>query len=325
MEELKKKNRLVSFVKLILLVLLVQFILINISAALHANKLIHLYDVPEFKKQTTASRNIFTTTWKLFAGPRYYRAKISEKPYFIYDTVQFKTASQITIDAWYSKTYSAKGTVILFHGITGNKQQLFGEAYAFKTFGYNVMLVDLRSHGNSGGKKTSIGVKESEEVKLAYDYCIQHGDKNIFLYGLSMGAVVVSKAIYDYDLSLSGIIIEMPFASLQDHLKARARVLGFPEQPFAFLVTFWLGIEQGFNGFNHKTTRYVKKIKCPVLMQWGQLDKYVLEKETISIFENIASQQKKLVNYENAGHSSLLQNDPDKWKNEVEKFLSQHK
>ena len=117
----------------------------------------------------------------------------------------------------------------------------------------------------------------------------------------------------------------MPFASLQDHLKARARVLGFPEQPFAFLVTFWLGIEQGFNGFNHKTTRYVKKIKCPVLMQWGQLDKYVFEKETISIFENIASQQKKLVNYENAGHSSLLQNDPDKWKNEVEKFLSQHK
>jgi alpha-beta hydrolase superfamily lysophospholipase len=325
MEKAKFRIKIPSYIRWIGWVLLVQFILINISASFYAYKLTHVYEDPSLRN-ARPSKNIFIKTWRLFTGPRQAKSVITETPSFIYDTVTLKTASSISIDAWYSQSDSAsKGTVILFHGVTANKGMVLTEASEFRYQGYDVMLVDFRSHGNSSGKTTTIGVRESEEVKLAYEYISGKGGKNIFLWGNSMGAVVVAKAIADHGLKPAGVILEMPFGSLQSHLQARARVLGFggfPEKPFGFFVSFWMGVERGFNGFKHKTSSYVKQLNCPVLMQWGALDKYVQKSETDHIYSAIAADSKKLVIYDRAAHESLLQNDPVKWRIETERFLA---
>jgi alpha-beta hydrolase superfamily lysophospholipase len=322
MENVKTKNKFRQFGKLVLWVLLVQFILINISASIYGYKLTHFYNSNRLKK-SVSPKNIFTKTWKLFTGPRYIKSAISEIPQFAFETVMLNTRDHIPIEAWYSRVDSAKGTIILFHGISTNKSYMLPEAYDFRWLGYNVMLVDLRAHGNSGGNYTTAGFKESEEVKLAYDYACQQGNKNIFLFGVSMGAVIVMKAISDYNIQPAGIILEMPFASLHDHLKARARTLGFPEEPFGFLVTFWAGLERGFNGFKHNTCLYAEKVNCPVLMQWGALDNYVLRGEIERVYQHIPSQKKKLVVYDHASHESLLNNEPIKWRKEVSDFLKE--
>ena len=318
----KTKRKLPSFVRWILWVLLVQFVLINISASFYAYKLTHFYNDPSLRVYKPPP-NIFAKTWKLFTGPKQPRSVITETPGFPFITIQLKIENGTSIEAWYSKADSvAKGTVILFHGITINKAMVLNEAYEFRYWGYNVMLVDFRGHGNSGGNKTTIGVKETEEVKLAYDYAVNNGDKNIFLYGSSLGAVVITKAIADYHLPVSGIILDMPFLSLQTYLRGRARMIGFPNEPFAFLTTFWTGVENGFNGFNHKTSKYASQVNCPVLMEWGALDNFVLKDETARIYKSIASPKKKLVIYERAGHESFLRKDSAKWRTEIEEFLS---
>ena len=325
MEKKSLRRKLPSILRWVLWVLLAQFILFNISAALYAYKLSHFYDDPSFRK-TTANENIFSKTWRLFSGPRLPKSVITEFPNFPYDTVTFKTEKGIFIDAWYGKTDSvSKGTVILFHGLTTNKERELPEADEFRYQGYNVLLIDFRAHGNSGGNTTTIGVREAEEVKLAYDYVSQSGEKKIILWGSSMGAVTIAKALADYDIKPAGVILEMPFASLQSHLRARARMIGFdgfPEKPFGFFVTCWMGIERGFNGFKHKTTSYAKKINCPVLLQCGALDMYVLKSETDKVYKAIASPNKKLVTYDRANHESFVQNDPLKWRIEVGRFLA---
>lgn len=321
MEEKKTRRRLPSLIRWILWVLLFQFVLINISASIYAYRLTHFYDDPALRVNH-ASGNIFRKTWKLFTGPKFPKSVITGLPDFAYDTVQLKTGTGILVDAWYAQPDSlAKGTVILFHGISANKSYLVHEAAEFRRQGYAVMLVDFRAHGNSGGLTTTLGIAEKEEVKLAYDYVKAAGEKNIFLWGVSMGAVVVTRAVGDYSLNPSGIILEMPFSSLQSHLKARARVLGFPQQPFAFLVTGWIGLERGFNGYRHSTVRYAGKITCPVLVQYGVNDSYVLKSEIDDIYNAIASADKKLVGYPNANHESLLLNDPDLWTQVVGDFL----
>ena len=265
---------------------------------------------------------MFSKTWKLFTGPKFRRSFVTEQPVFPYDTIQLSTKKGLVIDAWYSRPDSAaKGTVILFHGITVNKTQLLDEAYEFRYLGYNVMLVDFRGHGSSEGNITTIGYREAEEVKLAYDFARAKGEKSIFLFGSSLGAVVITKALADYKLTPAGIIIEMPFLSLQSYLSAKARALGFPQQPFAFLTTGWIGIEKGFNGYNHKTTRYAKNINCPVLMQIGAKDEFVLQAESEKIFNSISSPDKKLVVYEYGQHESFLRHDKNRWRVEVEGFL----
>lgn len=325
MEKKSFKRKLPSIFRWILWVLLAQFILFNISASLYAYKFSHFYNDPSLLT-ATPSENVFAKTWRLFSGPKLPKSIIENSPAFACDTVTLKTENGIYIDAWYAKADSAsRGTVILFHGLTINKGKVLAEAEEFRYMGYNVMLVDFRAHGNSGGNTTTIGIRESEEVKLAYDYVTKLGEKKIILWGSSMGAVTIAKAISDYSITPAGVILEMPFASLQTHLRARARMIGFggfPEKPFAFFVTAWMGIEKGFNGFRHKTINYVDDIKCPVLLQWGALDVYVLKSETDKIYNAITAPDKKLVIYDHANHESLVQNDPLKWKIEVGRFLT---
>jgi len=315
------KQQLTSALRWIGWVLLVQFILINICAAFYGYKLTHFYE--KVDSESFDEANIFAKSWKIFSGPRYGKAPISDTPFFAHTEIKLQTASGLQIDGWYGKAGdSAKGTIILFHGISGNRDAMLDEATEFYRKGYNVMFSDFRAHGNSEGNTCTIAFRECEEVKLAYEYVKGKGEKNVFLYGSSMGAVAVARALYKYpEISPSGVILDMPFLSLHTFLKGKARVLGFPGEPFGLLTTFWISVERGYNGFDHNTSRYSKGIHCPVLYQWGTLDNFVLRDEIEKVYNSTASTNKKLVIYTNALHESFLRKDPMKWGIEIDHFL----
>jgi len=322
MKDKKVSKKSVRIFKWIGSVLLVQLILINISAAFHAYRFTHYYDDDKIRNQQPSQGKPFLRTWRMMTGKKLARSHIQYYPTIPYDTVMLTTANGKKLEAWYMKADSAKGTVILFHGLGSNKGNVLGEALEFNSFGYNTMLVDLRAHGNSEGIVSGLGYKESEEVKLAYDQVSKKGEKNIVLWGMSLGAVIISKAIWQYDLKPQKVILEMPFDRIQDHIRARARISGFPGEPFGFFVTFWSGLEQGYWGYGHKTSRYVKNINCPVLLQWGSSDEYVMKEETERIFASINSPKKKLEIYAGAGHGPLISGNQLKWDETVTEFLN---
>ena len=299
-------------------ILIIQIVLANISAAVYAYKFTHFYTNPPPYKPTN---NIFIKTWKLFTGPRIYKLSPDSTISSGYETIKLRTNNNLSIDGWYGSVDSAKGCVIFFHGITNNKKVLLHEANQFKLLGYNVLLVDFRAHGNSEGTKSSFGYKETDEVEKAFQFARQKGNKNIVLYGSSLGSVVIMKAAAEDKIAPSAIIADMPFGSLRDHLRARAIEVGFPSEPFAFLVTLWIGIENGYNGFNHQAYNYAKKINCPVLLQGGDRDMYVSENEIKRIYQKLEVANKKLVIYPGANHQSFLQYDPIYWQKNITSFL----
>jgi len=309
-------------IRLIIWILVIQFILLNISTFLQAGKLTRFYDAASLKDQAEPT-NILSKTWRLFNGRKYAKSTDNYKPIYNYETVVLKTKSDLDIEAWYAKADSvARGTVVLFHGLGNSKSNVLPEANEFRFLGFNVMLVDFRGHGNSDGNTTTIGYKESEEVKLAYEWLIKKGETKIILWGTSMGAVAIMKSIADNKLNVAGAILEMPFGSLHQHMKARAKTLGFPQQPFAVLVTFWSGVRRGFNGFKLNSYQNAEKINCPILFQWGNNDHLVSKAEAQNIYQHIGSKQKKFVVYENGVHSSLSQQNITQWRNEIEGFLN---
>ena len=315
---LRKKPKLSGSIKILLWVLTVQLILLNLSAALYAYKFTHFYEGPP---PAHSSSNILVKTWKLFIGPKYFKNTKEAEPPFTYQPVALKVPGQQRIDAWYSGSDSSQKCVLFFHGVGANKSALSSEALWFKQNGYNVLLVDLRGHGKSSGNSITWGFRETEEVSQAFEWARAKGNRTIFLYGCSMGAMVVIKAVADGKVQPAGIIADMPCGSLHDHLRARARVVGCPAEPFASLVTFWVGMENGYNGFNHDVRSYAEKISCPVLLQWGERDAFVTREETGRIFHNLKSPDKKLVVYPEAGHESFLAADPVQWEKEMKSFL----
>lgn len=322
MKPTRKNSFFRTTIRWVFRVLIFQLVLINIAAAFHAHRLTHFYSDKAVYEQQGSQGTIFLRTWRLMTGKRLPRTPIQYTPLTHYEPVSLTLKNGKKISAWYIPADSARGTVVMVHGLGSNKGHPLNEASEFRAMGYNAFLLDLRAHGESEGQAFSIGYKETEEIKLAYDYLQGRGEKNIVFWGMSVGAVVLTKAISDYDLKPSKLILEMPFGSLQYHLRSRARNLGFPEEPFAFFVTFWVGLEQGYWGYGYKTAKYARKINCPVLVQWGKQDDYVREEEVRSVFDAIPGPNKKLVIYENTGHIPLCGAENEKWVGEVGGFLN---
>ena len=296
--------------------------MINLSAAIYAYKFTHFI---KDQQPPYTPHNILVKTWKLFTGPSFYNLPEDQKPGFSYDHVTLETADHVPIDGWYSASDSSKTCVILLHALSTNKSFLINEALEFKNWGYAVLMIDFRGHGKSGGQSSTFGVKETNEVESAVAYAKARGNKKIILYGFSMGSVAIMKAIAEKKIVPAAVILEAPFNKLHELIRSRATTLGFPGEPFGTLVTFWTGVEHGYNGFKHNGSDYAKSITCPVLLGWGENDRYIDRSQIAAIFNHIPSLQKKLVIYPDADHEDYLKVDPIMWEREVGTFLRQQK
>ena len=300
--------------------ILALFILLNIIIAFHAYKFTHFYDTGEVTTKKTEEKSGWDKTKEIFFGINAAKKKDTVKTDSTFQVVQLKTKDSLKLEAWYIPVDSALGTVCLFHGHGGNKSDIYVESAAFRKMRYNTLLLDFRAHGNSDGNVCTIGYKETEDVKLAYDYIKNKNEKNIVLWGISMGAATITKAINDYALQPQKIILEMSFGSIVLAGEGRIKMMHLPPEPMSTLLTFWGGVEHGFWAFNMRPVEFVKKINCPVLVQVGALDPRVTRSETDEIFANIPT-VKRLVIYDSAKHESLCKKEPEKWKNEVSRFL----
>lgn len=302
-----------------LLVLL--FVLINIVTIFHAYKFTHFYNAGEITVKPDSLKSGWDKTKEALFGINFSKKKNDYLPDTVCQKLTLVTHDSLHLSAWYIPTSgTAKGTVAMFHGHGGNKSGMAREAAAFRQMGYHTLLVDFRAHGDSEGNTCTIGVDEAEDVKLAYEYVAKSGEKNIVLWGISLGAATITKAVQDYGLKPSKVILEMPFASLHDAVEGRVKLMHLPAQPLASLLTFWGGTIHGFWAFNNKPYLFAKSITCPVLLQWGANDPRVKRSETVAIFANLPA-QKKMVVYENSGHESLCKKETEKWMANVNDFL----
>ena len=297
--------------KIFLRTILVLFVFVNIIAAFHAYKFTHFYDAGEATPQSKLKA--------IFLGINAFKQQNAAADSG-FQKVILTTSSNLKLEGWYIPVKSAKGTVCLFHGHGGKKSGTNAEAEVFRKLGYNTLQLDFRAHGNSEGNTCTIGYDESEDVKLAYDYIKGKGEKNIVLWGISMGAATITKAINDYALQPNKVILEMPFGSIIDAAEGRIKMMGLPAEPLARLLTFWGGTEHGFWAFNMRPTEFAKKINCPVLLQWGKNDPRVTKKEVDDIYANIST-VKKLVVYNSSAHESLCEKENEKWVMEISSFL----
>ncbi len=305
------------------IVLIILFIFLNVVVAFHAYKFTHFYDNITAPAKKAELMSGWEETEALLFGINYLKHPPSNYPAHPFENFYTKTTDSVELQGWYIPKSNSKGTILLFHGHGGSRGSIVTEANDFYNLGYNVCMIDFRAHGRSQGNICTIGYNESADVKAAYDYVAAKKEKNIVLWGISLGAATITKAMTDYkDIHPSKVILEMPFASLTDAVKGKLRIMHLPLQPLTTLLTFWGAVEQRFWTFSHNPSEYAKNIHVPVLLQWGKNDIRVTEDETKEIFHNLSSHQKQLVVYNNSGHQSLASNEPEKWNTSVKTFLN---
>lgn len=293
------------------------FILINLIAFFHAYQFTHFTEL-NIKKTKAVSLTKLEKLEILFFGIKNPRPTNTKTPSQAYETIKLQSNKQL--EAWFIKSTSNKGTVILFHGYGGKKSALLDKATLFLNLGYHVFLVDFMGSGGSEGVQTTIGYHEAEQVKTCFEYVLQKRGGKIYLFGTSMGAVAIMKALHDYPIQPQGIILECPFGSMQKTTAARFTELGIPSFPMANLLVFWGGVQNGFWAFSHNPEEYAKKITCPTLLLYGEKDKTVSREEIDAIFSNLSG-TKKLKTYPLAGHENYLNKYKKEWLSDVKVFM----
>ena len=141
------------------------------------------------------------------------------------------TVGDIGLAGWYIPAGNGAGptapTIVIVHGWGSNKSNMLDPATVVHDE-YNLLLPDLRNHGQSSEAPTTQGVREADDLRAMIDWLeASKAPAQIALMGVSMGgATALSEA--DRDERVVAIIIESTHASLANAAQARLERSGYP-------------------------------------------------------------------------------------------------
>ena len=304
--------------KKLIKILFIIFLMMNIIAFFHAYKFTYFTENNSEKTKSPEKLTKIQKIKTLFFGVNNPKPKNTKFPTQDYKVIKLKSNKEI--ECWFIENEKPKGTIILFHGYGGEKSSMICKSNEFIKLGFNTLLVDFMGSGNSEGNQTTIGFKEADQVKTTFDYLLKNGEKNIYLFGTSMGSVAIMKCINDYKIKPKGIIIECPFGTMYQTVCARFNKMNAPTFPMAGILLFWGGIQNGFWGFSHNPTEYAKNINCPTLLLYGEKDKSVSRNEIDEIYKNLKG-IKNLCVYKKTGHENYLKKNKVEWNKNISEFI----
>lgn len=224
------------------------------------------------------------------------------------------------VEAWVCPG-DGEGRVLLFHAYGAARDSLLPVAAEWSGRGIGPVLVDFRGSGGSSGNTTTLGFREAEDVREVWRYARNRWpDERIYLYGTSMGGAAVLRAVAAGDLGPAGLVVEGVFDRMDTTIGNRFRAMGLPGDPLARLLLFWGGRLRDFEPRSHNPVDYARSVHAPTLVMRGAEDPRVRSAEARAVFDALAG-PREYVEFPGAGHESLLEADPDRWRGALDRFV----
>src|SRR5262245_25689413 len=93
---------------------------------------------------------------------------------------------------WLVAPPSPRATLLLFHGIRNNREQLLSRLAFLVPAGYRCVVFDHRAHGESEGRQISFGLHEKLDVRAILKLALERWpEEPLGVLGMSMGAAAV--------------------------------------------------------------------------------------------------------------------------------------
>lgn len=242
-----------------------------------------------------------------------------------YEAVTITSSDGIRLFARYYHVSDGAPVQLQFHGYRGSAMRDFcgGTAFAQK-LGHNCLVVDQRSHGNSGGTAITFGIKERYDCQSWADYAYERfGPKTpLILSGVSMGATTVLMAS-DLPLpdTVCAIIADCPYSAPGDIIAKVAVEMGLPRKPAMALCRLGAMLFGGFRVGSASATASVQKTELPILLLHGEEDQLVPCGMSREIYEACAA-DKELHTFPGASHGMCYLEDPQRYEAVVGEFLN---
>jgi len=214
-------------------------------------------------------------------------------------------------------------SVILIHGYAAKLKYRIQDAPFYYKQGFNILLIDLRTHGDSGGKYITLGKYESLDLLKWIEWLNQRtNNSKIVLDGVSMGAATVLCATaLDLPANVVFAVSDCSYTTMRDlELAIYVRFILLPDWLVIGLLELYAHRWGKFSFYKNGPIDCVKKAKIPILFIHGQGDKLIPPAMTNKLYENCTS-KKMLLKIPKAGHAMSFCYDRQKCNDAILKFI----
>ena len=239
-----------------------------------------------------------------------------------YEEIEFITSDGLKLKGWYVPPKN--GAVVIFvHGLGADRLDLLNEAGFIVKQGYGALLFDLRAHGESEGKVSTMGYYEPRDVRAAVDFVQNRAGSAtpLALFGHSMGAGTTLLAAAQIP-AIRATIVESAFTTLEDNISDGVQALtGLPPIPFAPLIVFFSERETKVNLHAVRPIDVVAQISPrAVLFIHGAQDSVIPIRNARALYA-AAKEPKQLYILPNVGHGGFLESEPKLFPQTILTFL----
>ena len=206
------------------------------------------------------------------------RSKMKSIPY---EEMQITSFDGLKLVGQFYKAKEDMGRyLICMHGYRSSPEDFMCALPQFLSLGYNVLLVNQRSHGKSEGKWITFGVKEKRDCISWCNHLIKTfgEDIKVVFDGLSMGASTVLMASSEPDVpkNVVGIMADCGFSSPFEIIAHVAKKdMHIPKFPLLYLMIPAVKLWAGFSLTECSTVKSVKNTSLPILYIHGKDDDFV--------------------------------------------------
>lgn len=217
-----------------------------------------------------------------------------------YSPISFKTSDGLTLRGWWIPGTVHK-TIVMVHGLSNNREEPLAKAGYLHQAGYNLLVFDLRGHGQSDGSGTTMGYREPEDARAAIAEARTFDSGPIALFGYSLGAAIAVEeaAVNPY---VSAVVEDSGFSSVGDVFLARfTEVTRLPDLPFAAATVAFGTVDLGTSLWNVRPVAMAARLHKPLLAIVGGEDTIVPPAEGLAIYA-AAQGPKEFLDVPTAGH-----------------------
>jgi hypothetical protein len=246
--------------------------------------------------------NFFTDTYSIQSNHHYHLS--------VYERIQYK---------------ASKKFVVIVHGYTYSHHGSLKYAKMMLRLGYNVIIYDHRFHGNSGGKNTTLGYYEKDDLKTVIDHIYKKHGQDIFLgtYGESMGGATVLLE-QETDDRVKFLVSDSAFKDIKSLIYIRLREKMIPAFIFYPIAMVFVWLISGAFFFKVKPIKAIENSQIPMFFVHGLQDDYIPFTHSKDMYEHYKGPKKLFIADGKAFHARSYYHHKEEYYQELSDFFNHY-